>query len=410
MQRRITTALLMVALAAVAPQAVAESPRERAAKLIKKLATDKKAETRAAAAKELGEMGAADAVPALGAALKDPSADVRAGAAYALVKLKDDARDATPALKEALADGERTVRYNAVVALSNMQAATPAELAVPIRSLLETSDDKDRARAARMLVRLGLDDATARKTILEALEQESPEVRLLIMKEMWDQKTMERSGPGKNDAVAAMTRMVTADRDPKMRYQAIDRLREAKAASAPVGAALMKAIDDADPSVAREAVSALGDIYDVRKDKLPNTAIAHLSEKLKSTDASQRASAAHALGGFTDGFSREKVIPVLAAALRGEKEPLVRLSVVGSLGEFAADAAILAMAKALKVESDPKVKTAICTRLSGVSQLKMTFERTNTVEETLVTLESARGDADASVKAACEPVLTILRK
>jgi hypothetical protein len=35
----------------------------------------------------------------------------------------------------------------------------------------------------------------------------------------------------------------------------------------------------------------------------------------------------------------------------------------------------------------------------------------DTVEETLATLETARGgDADAGVKAACEPVLTILRK
>src|SRR5712692_2819004 len=100
MRSRIGTALLIVGLVGMAAPARAESPKERAAKLMKKLATDKKAEERSAAAKELGDMGAWDAVPALAAALKDPSADVRAGAAYALVKLKDKAKDAAPALKE----------------------------------------------------------------------------------------------------------------------------------------------------------------------------------------------------------------------------------------------------------------------------------------------------------------------
>src|SRR5262245_36667148 len=132
---RVGLAVLVVGLPGAAAPAMAESPRERAAKLMKKLATDKKAQVRADAAKELGDMGAWDAVPALAAALKDPAGEVRVAAAYALVELKDKAKDAAPALKEALTDRERLVRYNAVVALHNMEAATPAQLAGPIASL-----------------------------------------------------------------------------------------------------------------------------------------------------------------------------------------------------------------------------------------------------------------------------------
>src|SRR5207244_579405 len=141
-------------------------------------ATDKNAEERAAAAKELGRMGAWDAVPALAAALKDPSVGVRSSAIDSLLKLEDKAKDAAPALKEVLVDRDFTVRYNAVVALKNMQAATPAELAAPIRSLVdEATGEKDRAGAVRMLVSLGLEDPTSRKTLLDMLEHHTSEVR-----------------------------------------------------------------------------------------------------------------------------------------------------------------------------------------------------------------------------------------
>ena len=91
---------------------------------MKTLARDKDAQKRADAAESLGDMGAWDAVPALAAALKDPSADVRIAATYALTKLKDHAQEAVPALKEMLGDPNSLVRYNAVVALQNMDAAT----------------------------------------------------------------------------------------------------------------------------------------------------------------------------------------------------------------------------------------------------------------------------------------------
>src|SRR4051794_21937115 len=154
-----TVALLVLAAFSAALPARAESPRDRALKLQKKLATDKNAEVRAESARTLGEMGAWDAVPALAKALEDPADEVRAASAGALVDLKEHARPAVPALEKALDDRYRSVRYNAVVALHNLDAATPAELGKAIASLLEGADDeKEMADVVDMLMDLGLDD------------------------------------------------------------------------------------------------------------------------------------------------------------------------------------------------------------------------------------------------------------
>jgi HEAT repeat protein len=295
MRSRVGIALLVLGLFAVAGPTRAESPKERAAKLMKKLATDKKAEVRADAAKALGDMGAWDAVPALAAALKDPSADVRAGAAYALVKMKDRAKDAAPALKDALGDRDRLVRYNAVVALHNMEAATSAELAAPIASLLDGADKDDRESVVKMLVNLGFEDAAARKTILGAMEHGEPDVRLQILNEMWHQESMRESGPWKAEVVAHLIPMVTADRDPKVRREAIVLLWHANAVSAPVGEALLKALDDPDPEVVSQAA---GTLNGIEHSPLPMKAVTHLTQKLKSADPGTRAAAAHGLGGF----------------------------------------------------------------------------------------------------------------
>jgi HEAT repeat protein len=327
---------------------------------------------------------------------------VRAGAAYALVKLKDKAKDATPALKEALGDSDRLVRYNAVVALHNMEAATPAEMASPIVSLFEGADKDDRESVAAMLVNLGFEDPVARKTILNTLEQGDWQVRLEIMQQMWRQDSMKGSGPWKDDVVKSLTPLVTEDSDEKVRRQAIVLLWHGKAYSAPVGDALLKALDDRDPEVARQAASTLNGI---ENSPLPGKAITHLTQKLKSTDPRQRAAAARTLGGFI-GW-REKFTPLLTAALLSDKEPGVRLAVVEALGEIDDDTAIPALLKALKTDADPRVRAAICANWSE-PQVKLRFARTNTLEDALAALEAAR--SDPLVKGAAEGALAELRK
>lgn len=403
MRRVIAIALLAVGLCGWTP-ARAESPKERATKLTKKLATDKKPDVRAEAAKALGDMGAWDAVPALAAALKDPFPEVRAAAAYALVELKEHAKDAVPALKEALTDRDRLVVHNVVVALHNLEAATPAELAPALGWLVEQSDKEDLESLVRMLVNLGFEDATARKTILGTMEQGRREVRLQILQELWHQETMEQGGPWKAEVVSHLTPLVTADRDPKIRRAAIVLLWRAHATSGPAGEALVKALDDPDPEVARQAA---GTINGLERSPLPAAALEHLTRKLKSTDPLQRAAAANALSGFI-GW-REKFTPLLTAALLGDKEADVRLAVVAALGEIDDDAAIPALLKALKTDADPRVKAAICTNWSK-PMVKLRFARTNNLEAALAALEAARGDANPRVKAAAEAALAELHK
>jgi HEAT repeat protein len=285
-----------------------------------------------------------------------------------------------------------------------MEAAAPAELAAPIVSLLEGADKEDRESVVSMLVNLGFEDATARKTILDTMEQGDREVRRQIMHEMWSQETLEADGPWKTEVVAHLTRLLAADRDARVRREAIVLLRQADAVSGPVGEALLKALDDPDPEVASQAASTLNAI---ERSPLPMKAVTHLSQKLKSADPVQRAAAARALGGLI-GW-RDKFTPLLTAALLGDKEPSVRLAVVEALGELDDDNAIPSLLKALSTDADPAVRAAICKNWSE-SMVKLRFARTNTLEQALAALEAARGDANPQVKAAAEAALAELRR
>ena len=169
-----------------------------------------------------------------------------------------------------------------------------------------------------------------------------------------------------------------------------------------MGDALLKALDDRDPEVAKQAASTLNGI---ENSPLPSKAITHLTQKLKSTDPRQRAAAARTLGGFS-GW-RETFTPLLTAALLNDKEPAVRLAVVDALGEIDDDDAIPALLKALKTDTDPRVRAAICTNWSE-TQVKLRFARTNTLEDVVTALEAARSDPE--VKGPAEAALAELRR
>jgi HEAT repeat protein len=382
------TAVLIAGLLVTAP-VQAEAPRERAAKLMKKLAKEKKPAARAEAARELGDMKAWDAVEALGTALADPAAEVRAAAAYALVKLEDKAKDAAPALKTALADDDRLVRYNAVVALHNTQAATPAELAPPLASLLADEDDEDdRKNLALMLVNQDFDDKTVRKVVIDQIERGTPEVRRAILDQMWSQDTLKTRAPWKAEVAKSLTALMTGDKDPKVRRQAIVLLWKGDAlSSGPVGQALLKAIDDPDEEVSHQAAATLNGM---EKSPLAATAVTHLTSRLKSTDPEVRASAARTLGGLI-GY-REKFRGALMATLANDKEPEVRVAAVVGLDDISDDTVVPALLKALKTDTDPDVRRAVCKAWAETGTW-MQLERTKTLEAARAALEEARSDA-----------------
>jgi hypothetical protein len=155
--RRWLPILAAVVSLLAAPPLQAESPKERAAKLMKTLARTR---TRRSARRRRGPgrhgrlgLGARPDRRAQGS-----SADVRIAATYALTKLKDHAQPAVPALKEMLTDPNSLVRYNAVVALQNMDAATSDELMPALAPLLADRDKEIRENVLKMLFNVGLAD------------------------------------------------------------------------------------------------------------------------------------------------------------------------------------------------------------------------------------------------------------
>lgn len=112
---------LAMALAALAVSAGAANPLDDAVAALG--AVDARART--AAARKLGELRDARAVPALTAALKDRDVNVRFHAAYALGEIKNPA--AAPGLLEALGDREWGVRDQAAWALRELRDPKLAE-------------------------------------------------------------------------------------------------------------------------------------------------------------------------------------------------------------------------------------------------------------------------------------------
>ena len=136
--RTLLAAILILLFGA---SAHAEKPGEEAQKLIKKLGRDKNPEARANAAERLGDLRAAEAVPALAAALKDKDSSVRSHAAGALLQLGEAAKDAMPALQEALLDRDSTTVWNAAGALHNMGIVTTDLMPAYRRLLLDPDCD-----------------------------------------------------------------------------------------------------------------------------------------------------------------------------------------------------------------------------------------------------------------------------
>jgi HEAT repeat protein len=403
MRNAVIVVFLGLGLALAPLPARAESAKERAQKLMKKLAKEKNPEERAEAATQLGDMGAWDAVPALAAALKDKAPQVRANAAYALTKLKEHAQEAVPALKEALQDPDGTTRLNAAVALSNMKAATPAELAPAIAPLLRDPDKETQELALKLLLNLGFEDKDSRAVLIEALDKGQPEVRNAILNELWKMH-FRGSEPGAKELIALLVDMSARDRDPKVRRMSIIGLRSLKPLPPAVGQALLKALDDPDPEVASAAA---GSLNSIEGSPLPQTAVTHLVQTLKTGATPRaRAGAAHTLGNFM-GW-REKFLPAMTLALSKDADASVRAAVADALGELRAEEGITPLLQAVKADPDPKVRARACRALPAVS--KIVIARVGKLDATLAALTAASKDPDSGVQQAAQSAAEDLRK
>ena len=396
----IALALLLLGTAAVR----AETPKEKAEKLVKKLSTSKKPDERAAAAEALGDMGAWDAVPALAAALKDPDARVRVSASYALAKLKDAAKDAVPAVKGVLADRDPTVRYNAVVILHNLHAATPAEIAPALVSLLKDGERDQTGKIAQMLVGLGLDDAGVRAAVLDGLDHGTPEVRALLLDALRDRETVRTKAAWRSDLIQRFAALATSDPDPKIRISAVRALHDVRPPTPAMSQALLKALDDKDLSVAK---SAAGTINSVEGPTLAPQAVAHLIQGLKSADPAARIAAAAALGNMI-GW-RERFTPALVSTMLTDKDPAVRAAAVEAVGEAGDDPTFVPLIKALKTDSAASVRRAVLVVFSDPRR-KLYLARSGQLEAALAAIDAAAKDPDELVRNAAAAAAAAMRK
>jgi HEAT repeat protein len=402
--KHVIASAVVLALAAGGVPAWAETPKQKAEKLIKKLSTSKKAEERAEAAEELGRLGAWDAVPALAAALKDPDSHVRGRAIYALTQLKDAAKDAAPAIKGVLTDSDPTTRYNAVVILKNLKLATPAELAPALVSLLKDGERDQPATAAKMLVGLGLDDPGVRAAVFDGLDHGTPAVRDRLLDSIRDRELVKTKAAWRNDLIQKLVALAASEPDPKLRTIAVHAISDVRPPTPAVSQALLKALDDPDRAVSKAAANA---INSVEGPTLAPQAVAHLTQALKSPDAAARAAAAETLGNMFG--LRERITPGLVSVMLTDKEPTVRAAAVQALGELGDDSTWASLVKALKTDSTPRVRRAVLLVFSEPRR-KLYLARSGQLEAALSAIDAAAKDEDELVRNAAAAASEAMRK
>lgn len=296
--------------------------RSRKRKVVRALITaidDEAEEVRRAAVIALEAIGCAakDAIPALCRALKDPlTADVSAHAlgtvgkgstlavaalrealnsqmalnsevayhaAYALGKLRSDAREALPELVEALRKGKRdSVRYAAADCLPRI-GANPSDIVPPLVEALESKDSQLRHRAIEALGEIGLPAQAAIPALLNRLKnredchevvkalgsfgsEAAPSIPAIvdILKDSrsWDTlrssaaETLGNIGSAASEAVPVLLDLVD---DNWVGYSAIVALGGIGAATGEVVPKLLEILESKSPEhIRRETVYALG--------------------------------------------------------------------------------------------------------------------------------------------------------
>jgi HEAT repeat protein len=194
--------------------------------------------------------GSKSAIPALVRALKDESAQVRAGAAAALDWLAPRAQAAIPPLGEALQDSDRRVRRLSRLALGRMgpEAGTAA------RALAKGLVDQDagvRTAAAGALQQIG---AAAAPGVIQALKKDRDQrVRAAAAAAL---PGLQAEGATQQQVLAALVGALKED-EAVVRVAAAYALGATRTKAPDAVAALRKALEDRDGSVRKAAAAAL---------------------------------------------------------------------------------------------------------------------------------------------------------
>jgi HEAT repeat protein len=158
------------------------------------------------------------ASPALTEALKDESAEVRAGAAAALYWLAPSSQAAIPALGKALGDSDHRVRRLSCQALGRI-GPTARTVAPALLDRLKDTNDRVRAEAARAWPAIAADPGPATPALVELMKDRSAPVRAAAATALGAIGT-------KAPAVVAVLRKALKDRDESVRAAAAEALKK----------------------------------------------------------------------------------------------------------------------------------------------------------------------------------------
>lgn len=223
---------------------------------------------------------------ALAAKLRDPDAEVRWHAAWALARLGKQAAPAAPALAERLGDEDRAVRFAAAVALSRGGAAAVPML---VKVLEEPTSSADkRAAAARALEYIGPAAAPALPALRAAVRRGSTKLRRRML------RTLAALGPAARPAIPELIKSLgttALHQDLADAFAVIGR-----ASVAPLGAALAESKGDRSRRIG--AARALGRLGPVAAPATPD-----LREALKDRDEKVRLAVVGAVRAIGPGAS-----------------------------------------------------------------------------------------------------------
>jgi HEAT repeat protein len=138
--------------------------------------------TKMSAARALGELGSADAIPQLQRALQDPEPPVRMMAAAALARLGD--QSGAELIRQMENSPVTDIRLMAAQASASANPSGPWTAVAT--AALQDADPIARLTAAQMLVAHGSDPAAALATLNEALADPNPALRLIAARAVED--------------------------------------------------------------------------------------------------------------------------------------------------------------------------------------------------------------------------------
>jgi HEAT repeat protein len=309
-------------------------------------------------------------VDVLIATLKDFDPVVRARAAYALFRMRGDAKDAAGQLEIALTDSDPQVRRNAAFALWAIGPAARAQVPKLVEALRD-SDAKVRLGAA-----MGLWAIARQKdgipVLCDLLKASETVVRISAVTYLHDicrearasnLSFKERDAKSGNAALAdAVPALIAAlsDQSDDVHELAARTLsiigKDAAAAVRP----LTEALKSGDPKFRAEAAYAIGNIGG----DAARPAVKGLQEALTDRDNTVRVFAAQAL--FLIERRGEELVPVLVGVMK-DRDPGVRSRAANALGNMGdqARAAVPALNDALK-DANPSLKLTAATALGKI--------------------------------------------